>query len=382
MKPAMRKKKSKNRDISEADMFSEPLSVLLLRWYDGHKRDLPWRGSSPRDPYRVWVSEIMLQQTRVEAVKEYYANWMERFPDVASLAAAEEDMVLKQWQGLGYYSRARNLHTAAREIMETYGGRIPETREEIRKLKGIGDYTAGAILSFAYGKREVAVDGNVLRIFARLFAIEGNILSSAVKNKIARLAADCQDPVRPGDFNEALMDLGSAVCVPGIPRCGECPLISVCKAKEAGRETELPLRVTKKDIPEEEITVCIVRLPDHGGAAGEGGAFYYLLHRRQAKGLLAGMWEFPSGSGAGGYEALQNRLADQGIDCRWSARPVWRLRHVFSHKIWVMAVYEGLARSGRPEIRAEDRIWVKAEDLGNYTLAGPHNKILRKIILT
>ena len=220
-----------------------------MQWYDKYKRTLPWRTESPRDPYKVWVSEIMLQQTRVEAVKSYYTNWMEHFPDIPTLAAAEEEDVVRQWQGLGYYSRARNLHTAVREVMEHYGGKVPETREEIRKLKGIGDYTAGAILSMAYGKRETAVDGNVLRVFARIYNMEDNILSAKVKKVITELVKTRQDAARPGDFNEALMDLGATVCIPG----------GVCLAKKAGKENEIPLRITKKEVPVEPITVFVVK---------------------------------------------------------------------------------------------------------------------------
>ena len=230
-----------------------------MQWYDKNKRELPWRTESPRDPYKVWVSEIMLQQTRVEAVKSYYTNWMEHFPDIPSLAAAEEDEAVRQWQGLGYYSRVRNLHTAVREVMENYGGHVPETREEISKLKGIGDYTAGAILSMAYGKRETAVDGNVLRVFARIYNIEENILSAKVKKEITELVKARQDAERPGDFNEALMDLGATVCIPGQPRCEICPLAAVCMARAAGKETEIPLRITKKEVPVEHLgglSVC------------------------------------------------------------------------------------------------------------------------------
>lgn len=165
-------------------------SSLLLDWFDAHGRDLPWRDESPRDPYKVWVSEIMLQQTKVETVRPYYDSWMERFPNIKSLAAASQDEVLRQWQGLGYYSRARNLHEAVQEVQAKYGGRVPDTKKEVRALKGVGDYTAGAILSLAYGKKEAAVDGNVLRIFARLYDIEENVLTTAVKKQVAALVEE------------------------------------------------------------------------------------------------------------------------------------------------------------------------------------------------
>ena len=345
---------------------------LLMDWFDTHKRDLPWRTESPRDPYKVWVSEIMLQQTRVEAVRSYYINWMEHFPDIPSLAAAEEDEVVRQWQGLGYYSRARNLHTAVREVMATYGGRVPETREEIRRLKGIGDYTAGAVLSMAYGKRETAVDGNVLRVFARIYNIEENILSAKVKKEITALVRVRQDAARPGDFNEALMDLGATVCIPGQPRCEVCPLSSVCKAKAAGKEAEIPLRVKKKEVPVEPVTVFVMR-------AGE----LYLLHRRPSKGLLAGMWEFPNcvGEGGQGKKALTAELAAIGVRVEEVSGPVKQIRHVFSHKVWQMSVYEARAAKDviSPLVVPSGWRWVPVTELADFNLAGPHNRILRDV---
>ena len=371
-----------------------------MEWYDKNRRDLPWRTESPRDPYKVWVSEIMLQQTRVEAVKNYYINWMEHFPDIPALAAAEEEDVVRQWQGLGYYSRARNLHTAAREIMETFGGHVPETGEEIRKLKGVGDYTAGAILSMAYGKRETAVDGNVLRVFARIYNIEENVLSAKVKKEITELVKARQDAARPGDFNEALMDLGATVCIPGQPRCEACPLSAVCRAKAMGREKAIPMRVVKKEVPVEPVTVFVVR-------AGNS----YLLHRRPAKGLLAGMWEFPNAAGEGGQgkDAATDLLVGLGISITGSMgkrNPVKQIRHVFSHKIWQMEVY--LAEAVPETVKYtlpkrtlmrynndtsgnisedSDRValspgwrWVPLPELTDYNLAGPHNIIGKELL--
>ena len=367
-------------------MVIENWTPLLMAWFDAHKRDLPWRTESPRDPYKVWISEIMLQQTRVEAVKAYYTNWMEHFPDIPTLAAAEEEDVVRQWQGLGYYSRARNLHTAAREVVETYGGTVPETREDIRKLKGIGDYTAGAILSMAYGKRETAVDGNVLRVFARIYNIGENILSAKVKKEITEMVKERQDATRPGDFNEALMDLGATVCIPGQPRCDVCPLSGVCRAKAEGKETEIPLRVTKKEVPVEPVTVFVVRTRE-----------FYLLHKRPPKGLLAGMWEFPNceGEGGQGEEALTGELAALGVRVVEVSGPVKQIRHVFSHKIWNMNIYEAEAagihvKENSPEAghaltknAAELKAvlpsgwrWVPGTELEDYNLAGPHNKVL------
>ena len=382
------------------NLYNENWTPLLMQWYDKHKRELPWRTESPRDPYKVWVSEIMLQQTRVEAVKSYYIKWMEHFPDIPALAAAEEEDAVRQWQGLGYYSRARNLHTAAREIMETYGGRMPDTGEEIRKLKGIGEYTAGAILSMAYGRRETAVDGNVLRVFARIYNIEENILSTKVQKEITALAAARQDALRPGDFNEALMDLGATVCIPGQPRCEACPLADICQAKMAGKEREIPLRNAKKEVPVEPVTVFVVRYrAETGDSVSAGGTettVFYLLHRRPAIGLLAGMWEFPNCAGKGkrGIENMAALLAEQGIALKEKVsprKPVKRIRHVFSHKIWQMTVYEAETDKGPetvlPACAAGEEQgslssgwrWVTAEEIAEYNLAGPHNIIGKEL---
>ena len=232
----------------------------LLTWFDQNRRDLPWREGKPRNPYYVWVSEIMLQQTRTEAVKPYFESWKRRFPTIKALAEAEEADVLHAWQGLGYYSRARNLHKAAREIAEKYGGAIPEDKKDVRDLPGIGEYTAGAILSMAYGKHEAAVDGNVLRVYARLYGIESDILKSAGRKEITTLVEKTL-PARAGDFNEALMDLGSEVCVPKHPKCEKCPLHGECAALRLGLENVLPIRTPKKK-QKESIACCAVMIQE------------------------------------------------------------------------------------------------------------------------
>ena len=253
----------------------------LLDWYNTHRRDLPWREST--DPYRVWVSEIMLQQTRVAAVLPYYRRWMEALPDVAALAAVEEDRLMKLWEGLGYYSRARNLQRAAKVVMENHGGRFPDTFEGLRALPGIGDYTAGAVASIAFHRPVPAVDGNVLRITARLAALGEDILSPGGRRLFTDMVAELVPPDRPGDFNQALMDLGATVCLPnGQPDCGACPLAALCAAHAAGRETDFPVKRKKQTRRREEMTVYL--LLREGRIA---------LRRREARGLLAGLWEFP-----------------------------------------------------------------------------------------
>jgi len=253
---------------------------LLLSAYDAGKRSLPWRGVS--DPYRIWVSEVMLQQTRVETVIPYYEKWLERFPDIETLAEAEEDDVLRVWQGLGYYSRARRLQEGARVVRERHGGSLPMTSETLRDLPGVGEYTAGALASIAFGEAVPAVDGNVRRVLSRMFD-----LADPSPSKLREVAGELVDPERPGDFNQALMELGALTCVPRSPRCEACPLSSVCLALERGTVEERPRPRAKKPVPEVDVAVVVAVARDISGG------LRFLLRKRPDTGLLAGMWEFP-----------------------------------------------------------------------------------------
>ena len=238
----------------------------LLNWYDANKRDLPWRRD--RDPYRIWVSEVMLQQTRVDTVIPYYERFMERFPTVRHLAEAPEEEVLKCWEGLGYYSRARNLQAGARQVVELYGGVVPDDKAAISSLKGIGPYTAGAILSIAYNKPEPAVDGNVMRVMSRYFLLEDDIAKPSARTKIERLAASIIPEGRAGDFNQAVMELGALVCTPKSPGCLLCPVLAQCAGRAAGRERELPVK-SKAKPPRPELAACRPR-QGAGRARGQG----------------------------------------------------------------------------------------------------------------
>lgn len=249
---------------------------LLLAFYDARARDLPWRRDT--DPYRVWVSEVMLQQTRVETVVPYYERWLERFPTLDALAEAPIDDVLHAWAGLGYYRRAHNLHRAARAVRERHHGELPEDPDALRDLPGIGDYTAGAIASIAFGRPEPAVDGNVRRVLSRLHDLPGPGAA-----ELRRLAAALVPEDRPGDFNQALMEFGATVCTPRAPRCEACPLAEHCRARAAGTQLERPLPKRSKPLPEDDVGTAVVVAPD--------GAL--LLVRRPDEGLLAGLWEFP-----------------------------------------------------------------------------------------
>lgn len=308
--------------LSLLDRIEEP----LLAWYDRGRRILPWREDPT--PYHVWVSEIMLQQTRVEAVKPYYDRFMQALPDIASLAAAEEETLLKLWEGLGYYNRVRNLNKAAVMIMEEYDGRMPDEYEEIQKLPGIGSYTAGAIASIAYHRKAPAVDGNVLRVLGRLRMDSGDIMQQSVKKRVEGELFLSMGEERPGDFNQALMELGAMVCIPnGEPRCEQCPWEDLCLAHRVGRETEFPVKAAKKPRTIEEKTVLIIL--DENRVA---------LCKRPSKGLLAGMYEFPSISGKRTEEEVLSYLRDRGLSVL-RIEPLRECKHIFTHKEWHMTGY-------------------------------------------
>lgn len=320
------------------------IAEILLDWYAREGRDLPWRRT--RDPYRIWLSEVILQQTRVAQGMEYYLRFTERFPDVASLAAAPEDEVLKLWQGLGYYSRARNLKKAAQTVVEDFGGAFPDSYDGLRRLAGVGDYTAGAILSIAFGQPVPAVDGNVLRVAARLTGDNRNVLEPKVRADFRRAMAETMPHDRPGDFNQALMDLGAAVCLPGgKPLCGQCPAASFCAARQQGTQALLPVREKKKEKREIPLTVFAMVRED-GGAA---------LRQRPKNGLLAGLWEFPYVEGVLDEAAAARQLAAWGVTVlRWER--TLHAKHEFTHLRWQMTGYLlTVAGAGQP-----DWLWADA----------------------
>lgn len=310
-----------------ADFVTNPLRPLppiaqpLIKWYKQNARPLPWRDDPT--PYRVWVSEIMLQQTRIEAARGYFERFMAVLPDVFALAAADEDEVMKLWEGLGYYSRARNLHKAAKLVVSDYGGALPAEAAALRSLPGIGDYTAGAIASIAFGLPEPAVDGNVLRICARLCACGDSIGEASVKNRF-RDALRAQYETDCGAFSSALMELGETICLPGTPDCERCPIAASCAAHERGRETDYPVMPAKKPRRVEEKTVLLLR-------CGEKTA----LCRRPDKGLLAGLWELPNRSGHMDESAVRAWCARKGLAPR-SITPCGESVHIFSHIEWHM----------------------------------------------
>jgi len=314
-----------NNSLRKERLFS--ISKPLLKWYDENRRHLPWREDPT--PYHVWVSEIMLQQTRVEAVKPYYRRFMEALPDIESLSAAGEQELLKLWEGLGYYSRVRNLQIAARQIMEEYEGVMPEDYEKLLKLKGIGSYTAGAIASIAFQKKVPAVDGNVLRVLSRICMDKGVITDTKVKKRMEQELLETMCPDRPGDFNQAMMEIGAMVCIPnGAPHCDICPLQHICLAREAGQQEAFPKKAGKKARTVEEKTVLIIQ--DANKAA---------IRQRPGKGLLAGMYEFPTMEGYKTAEEVVKYLSENGLD-PIRIQPLTDSKHIFSHKEWHMKGYQ------------------------------------------
>lgn len=313
----------------------------LLAWYDQHKRILPFRQDPT--PYHVWVSEIMLQQTRVSAALPYYQRFMEALPTVADLALCPEDKLLKLWEGLGYYSRARNLQKAARLVMEQYGGRLPASYEELQKLPGIGAYTAGAIASISFGLPAPAVDGNVLRVFSRLLADGGDILKPDTKRRMTKAVLALQPPARPGDYNQALMELGALVCLPGgEPQCGLCPLAPLCAARAAGRQTDFPVKAKAPARKALCYTVCLVLRPEADGVCS------LLLTRRPDEGLLAGLWQPVLLPGRLDKEAARAGLAALGIQAE-PQTPLRAAKHIFTHLEWHMTGFVCRWLSGLPE---------------------------------
>ena len=316
----------------------QTFSQTLLKWYDDNRRALPWRGE--RDPYRVWLSEIMLQQTRTETVERYYAAFLARFPTVRDLAAADEETVLKLWEGMGYYSRARNLHKAAKRVADDLGGRFPETAAGLRALPGVGPYAAGAIASIAFGEAVPALDGNQARVISRVTACDRVLRTPGALEPEARRLLDAD---RPGDYNQALMDLGATICLPRRPKCGLCPVAGFCEGRAGGDPEDYP-RLPPPPVKREEArTIALVWL--------EGRV---LVRKRPEKGLLAGLWEFPNLEGALQGQELTEALAGLGIAGARVQGPLPPAKHVFTHLIWHMTGWALTAERAGEAWRAVD----------------------------
>jgi A/G-specific adenine glycosylase len=332
---------------------------LLLEWYSGEHRDLPWRGAT--DPYAIWVSEIMLQQTRVVTVIPYFKRWMRRFPSIRSLAQASEREVLNFWEGLGYYSRARNLHLAAKVVLRQYGGELPSGAQSLRALPGIGRYTAGAISSLAFGLNEPVLDANARRVLARAFHMSLPADQPQGQRLLWELAAKNLPKGKAGEYNQALMDLGAGVCRPKKPACTACPLRQICKARKLGIQEHLPVLKPKKGIPHFDQIAAVIRKKDA-----------VLLARRPSRGLLGGMWEFPNGRVTGDPVREFSKVLKKayGVQVRRKDR-LGVLKHTYTHfKVTVYAFRGELVARSSPGTE-----WVRLVQLDQY----PMGKIDRQI---
>ncbi len=352
----------------------ETFAADLLAWYDANRADLPWRSDTP-NPYHVWLSEMMLQQTQIETVKPYFAAFLDAYPSVHDLAAAPLDDVLKAWEGLGYYARARNLHKAAMMVSREYDGVFPSTAETLRVLPGVGPYTAGAIASIAFGEAAPVLDGNVIRVFSRLDDLAEDVTQTATKNALWDVAAERVSESRPGDYNQALMELGQAVCRPKNPDCGVCPVQHHCEAFVAGTQAERPVKKKRAPIPHYDVAAGMVW--DDAGRV--------LIAQRPVDGLLGGLWEFPGGKQEPD-ETLAACLAREldeelGITVEVGAR-FCVVKHGFTHfKITLHAFTCRLAAgSADPRtIEAQAVAWVMPDELDTYSFGKADRQVIDEL---
>jgi A/G-specific adenine glycosylase len=362
------KSKNSNPEATHSPAPSREISQRLLKWYDVHARSLPWRKS--QDPYQVWVSEIMLQQTQVDTVIPYYQRWLKRFPTVKALAEAPLANVLSLWEGLGYYSRARNLHKAAQQVRAEFGGRVPPTLDELRTLPGIGRYTAGAIASIAFNLDTAVLDGNVKRVLARVFNLTDDVKSPAGEKKLWALAESLVPAGRAGDYNQAVMDLGATVCVPQNPTCLICPLLGICESQKLGVQNERPVVKRKPPTPHYEVTAAIIR---HRGRV--------LITQRPLDKLLGGLWEFPGGKQEADeslIECLVREIEEElGMQIEVSEQRLL-LKHGFTHFKITLHVFEAQWLGGDPQAKEVAALkWVKLAELPNYAMGKTDRQIAR-----
>ena len=341
---------------------------VLLRWFAIHREDFPWRHNS--NPYTIWVSEIMLQQTQVATVIPYFERFIARLPSLVALAQASIDDVLQQWQGLGYYTRARNLHRAAQIIVREHGGELPRTVTELRKLPGIGRYTAGAIASFAFGQDEPVLDGNIIRVLSRVFDIEDDISTTATRNGLWELAGQLVPPGRAAPWNEALMELGRRVCVPGNPRCDACPISPHCAALRRSVQHERPVKRPKPRLPYYDVTAAVIRRDDGR----------LLIAQRPLDGMLGGLWEFPGGKRESGEtleECLKREIREElAIEIEVN-KQIGVVKHAYSHFRISLYAFDCRHVAGSPAtIGVADFAWVRLEELGRYAFPTTDQKII------
>ena len=364
------------REASRPDVLAA-FREALPAWFEGARRPMPWREPGPdgrRDPYRVWVSEVMLQQTRVETATPYFRRFTERFPTVAALAAAPLDDVLKLWEGLGYYSRARNLHRAAQQVVADHDGAVPSDEAAFRALPGVGPYTAAAVLSLAFDAPLAVLDGNVIRVLTRVFAVEAAARSGRTRRQLQEVADRLLDPAHPGRWNESVMELGATVCTPRSPACPRCPLHGVCQAYAQGDPEAYPVVSKRAPVPHHTIAVGLVL----------DGAGRVLIQRRPEDAMLGGLWEFPGGKveegetpGVACARELQEEL---GIEVEVGA-PVARVEHAYSHFRITMHAFRCRLVSGDPtSATGEPVAWVAVEDLDDYAFPRANRRVIEALV--
>ncbi len=343
----------------------------LLKWYAANRRCLPWRAH--RDPYAVWVSEVLLQQTRVDQAESYFHRFLTAFPSLFALSEARQSEVLKICEGMGYYARARNLHQAAKVVRERYQGVVPDRLEDLLSLPGVGPYTARAILSIAFGLKHAVVDGNVKRVLSRVFNLDGEIGSGDHEKALWNLAESLVDSGDPGGYNQALMDFGSLVCRPGKPKCPECPLQSVCLARKAGKENILPRKKVKPQRPHYDVSAGIIMGDDH-----------VLITKRFPQGLLGGLWEFPGGKKEASDESMEaclTREIDEELAIRIRVGPLFmKVRHAYTHFRITLHAFLCRHTGGEPQtIGCADYRWVEVSEIRDYPFPKADRKILETL---
>jgi A/G-specific adenine glycosylase len=348
-----------------------PFSQKLLDWYATHARELPWRGHP--DPYAIWISEIMLQQTRVETVIPYFQKWMTRFPSVVELADAPQQAVLNLWEGLGYYARARNLHQAAGIIVQDFGGKLPSDAQTLQTLPGIGRYTAAAIASIAFGQDEAALDGNIRRVLARVFNVDVPARSTAGERLLWQIAAKNLPPGAASEYNQAIMDLGATICTPTAPNCDKCPVANLCQARELGTQEERPVKKAKSPLPHHTVTAAVLR---HNGQV--------FIAQRPNKGLLGGMWEFPGGKTKPGEKltaCLKREICEElGVDIEVGS-PFGIYEHAYTHFKITLHAFECRLKNGDPiPHEHQDIRWVKPTELHDFPMGKIDRQIAKRIL--
>lgn len=345
------------------------LRHILLHWYDHNQRDLPWRDET--DPYRVWISEVMLQQTQVATVIPYYDRFLQCFPTLEDLAAAHLDDVLKVWEGLGYYARARYLHAAAHQVMTKHNGQLPDNYAALRQLPGFGDYTAGSVASIAFGKQVPAVDGNVKRVLARLFAVTDDVTRTSTNRHLRTIATDLVPPDRPGDFNQALIELGATLCKPTSPSCVQCPAQTECEGLAQGIHETLPVKKRRGRLPHYDVTAAVIQREDG----------YLLIAQRKTTAMLGGLWEFPGGkcqSDESLPDCLSREIREElGLEVEIGSQ-LTTIPHSYTHFRISLHVFMCRYLGGEPQaLDCADWRWAQLADLGNFAFPVTDQKIIR-----